>query len=103
MYGPPVAYQDFRENRATESRLQFIILAGTDLPVWLWHFLYIFILAHLFRQQEGHPQHKEEKRQRSFNQGLNYTNPIIVINCWENSALIAPKQHVQLYTALMWI
>lgn len=35
--------------------------------------------------------------------GLNYVNPIIVINCWENSALIAPKQQVQLYTALMWI
>lgn len=34
---------------------------------------------------------------------LNYTNPIIVINCWENSALIAPKQQAQLYTALMWI
>lgn len=44
-----------------------------------------------------------KKNQSLFNRGLNYANPIIVINCWENSALIAPKQQAQLYTALMWI
>lgn len=43
----------------------------------------------------------KKKTQSLFNRGLNYANPIIVINCWENSALIAPKQQAQLYTALM--
>lgn len=46
---------------------------------------------------------KKKTPQSLFNRGLNYVNPIIVINCWENSALIAPKQQAQLYTALMWI
>lgn len=46
---------------------------------------------------------KKKPKQSLFKRGLNYANPIIVINCWENSALIAPKQWAQLYTALMWI
>lgn len=53
--------------------------------------------------QEEKEEETLKKKQSLFNRGLNYANPIIVINCWENSALIAPKQRAQLYTALMWI
>lgn len=67
-------------------------------------------MVYVLRRWSGFPLGlaKEEKKplkkpQSLFSRGLNYANPIIVINCWENSALIAPKQQAQLYTALMWI
>lgn len=69
------------------------------------------LCAHVLRHWSGFPlaeaqnllREKKKPKQSLFKRGLNYANPIIVINCWENSALIAPKQWAQLYTALMWI
>lgn len=66
-----------------------------------WRHCSGYPLALAEKENEPLKKKKQKKNQSLFNRGLNYANPIIVINCWENSALIAPKQQAQLYTALM--